>query len=596
MTKGAGVDGALVSASSADYPLAAWVPASPYNYSVTNRAHDHPIDMIVIHDIEGSYNSAIKTFQDPTRHGSAHYIVGYKGQVTQMVLEKNVAWHAGNWDYNTRAIGIEHEGFAWTPGLYTNAEYVASARIAASICSRWGVPMDRQHVIGHNQVPDPNNPALFGGAEHHTDPGPYWNWTYYMALSKSYAAKLPSPPHIMPDPVALNGLTSATVTWAPAHTCHLPVSGYTVVAQPGGMTVDVPASVLTATFSGLQIGVGYRFSVTATNADGSDTAESNTVIAGACTGVSGNAAPASPSLPGVQVVVTAAAGVCPDPMFEFWVLAPGAKLYTLAQGYSPSPVLKWSTTGLLGGTYRITVWARDAKSAGESGNSSGTWDAYNANLLYTLVSNPCAAATEATSPAIAAMVGTAVKLTAGAVGCPNPLYEFWVLAPGAHLYKLAQAYSTNPVLSWNTTGLAKGTYGMDVWVRASSSGVFSSSSGRWDAYNANLLYRLSSGCPAVSDAASPPSTAPAGTPVSVTAGAPGCPNPRYEFWVLAPGASLYKLAQAYSTNPVLSWKTTGLATGTYRINVWVRDAASSGTFGNASGTFDAYISTLYRLS
>jgi N-acetyl-anhydromuramyl-L-alanine amidase AmpD len=109
-----------------------------------------------------------------------------------MVLEKDIAWHAGNWDYNTRAIGIEHEGYSGVAGSFTLAEYRASAGIAASICSRWGVPMDRKHMIGHYQVPDPNHPALGGGAEHHWDPGPYWNWTYYVSLAKRYARSLPS--------------------------------------------------------------------------------------------------------------------------------------------------------------------------------------------------------------------------------------------------------------------------------------------------------------------------------------------------------------------------------------------------------------------
>ena len=313
-----------------------------------------------------------------------------------------------------------------------------------------------------------------------------------------------------------------------------------------------------------------------------------------CSAVDVSATPATSAVISTVVAVTATA-TCPDPspLYEFWIRAPSASVYKLAQAYSSNPVLNWDTAGLAKGTYRINVWVRDASSPGVFVSSSGTWDAYNANLLYTLVSRPCTAVTEAASPAVAATIGIPVKVTASASGCPNPLYEFWVLAPGASLYKLAQAYSTSPVFNWSTTGLAKGTYRINVWVRDSmSSGIFGNSSGRWDAYNANLLYRLSSGCPAVSDAASPPSTAPAGTPVSVTAGAPGCPNPRYEFWVLAPGASLYKLAQAYSANPVLSWKTTGLATGTYRINVWVRDAASSGTFGNSWGRWDAYNANL----
>src|SRR5438094_5673111 len=119
-----------------------------------------------------------------------------------MVLEKDVAWHAGNWDYNTRAIGIEHAGYA-SQNLYTYPEYDNSAMLSASICSRYGVPMDRTHVIGHYQVPDPDHPGQYGGSDHHTDPGPNWNWTYYMSQANADAANLPSLPHIMPDPIAV---------------------------------------------------------------------------------------------------------------------------------------------------------------------------------------------------------------------------------------------------------------------------------------------------------------------------------------------------------------------------------------------------------
>src|SRR5258708_21782950 len=185
-----------------DYSAATWIPAAPANFSVASRPHDYPVDLIVIHDTEVTFAEAIRIFGDPTSQRSANYIVSARGRIAQMVPETDIAWHAGNWDYNTRSIGIEHEGFAWTPGTFTTAEYQASAHLAASICSRWGVPMDRQHVIGHNEVPDPNNPGLFGGADHHTDPGPYWNWSYYMGQASSYANTLPSPPHMVLDPVA----------------------------------------------------------------------------------------------------------------------------------------------------------------------------------------------------------------------------------------------------------------------------------------------------------------------------------------------------------------------------------------------------------
>src|SRR5712691_8080676 len=65
---------ALVAITAVDYPLARYVPAAATNYSVASRPRDYPVDMIVIHDIEGSTASAITAFQDPARHGSAHYV------------------------------------------------------------------------------------------------------------------------------------------------------------------------------------------------------------------------------------------------------------------------------------------------------------------------------------------------------------------------------------------------------------------------------------------------------------------------------------------------------------------------------------------
>ena len=266
----------VANATSTDYPGATWVPASISNFSVADRAHDYPVDMIIIHDTEGSYGAAIQWFQNTAAQASAHYVVSDLGEVTQMVLERDIAWHAGNWDYNTRAIGIEHEGFAWTPGWYTTAMYQASAQISASICSRWGVPMNRQHIIGHSEVPDPRDPTKFGGESHHTDPGPYWNWTYYLTLAQGYASALPSPPHL-PDPVAVGGDGSVTVKWS-GRSCYAPIDSYHVVGQPGNMVLDVPGTVSSHTFTGLKNGVEYSFTVTAHNSFGVDTQSSNAAI------------------------------------------------------------------------------------------------------------------------------------------------------------------------------------------------------------------------------------------------------------------------------------------------------------------------------
>jgi len=362
--------GTTALATTPDYPPATWVPASSANYSPADRPHDYPIDMIVIHDTEGSFASAVSIFQDPARQASAHYVVSKTGQIAQMVLEHDIAWHAGNWDYNTRAIGIEHEGYAWTPGTFTNSEYQASAQLAASICSRWGVPMDRQHVIGHNEVPDPNNPGLFGGVDHHTDPGPYWNWPYYMGLAIGYANALPSPPHMVLDAVATPGNASTTLTWNAARWCHVPIASYHISGQPGNISLDVSGTATSATITGLQNGTTYTFTVTAINADGQDSLTTNPVspytLPSAPTGVS--AMPAN----GSAVVKWTAANNGGRPIVTYRITP-----YVNGQAQASVAFAQTNTTEVVGGltngvNYTFVVVAISTGATGTPSSASNT--------------------------------------------------------------------------------------------------------------------------------------------------------------------------------------------------------------------------------
>jgi N-acetylmuramoyl-L-alanine amidase len=581
-------------AIASDYGPATWVPANPANYTVANRPDDHPVQMIIIHDTEGSYATAIQDFQDPSWAASAHYVVSDAGQITQMVAEKDIAWHAGNWDYNTRAIGIEHEGYAWTPGWYTTAMYDASAQLAASICSRWGVPMDRQHVIGHNEVPDPNDPTLFGGSDHHTDPGPYWDWTYYMSKAQADAMALPSPPRMMPEPVAvLTSATSATVSWQPASTCHSPITGYTVTGQPGNLVMNLPANATTATFSGLQAGVTYTFSVTAVNAYGQDSLTAHW----RCSVAAARTAPESPQPSGTMVQLSGTSGGCPNPLYQFWILPPGSHTWTIAQPYSSSAAFNWNTGGLLAGNYLYTVWVRDASSRGDSCNSFGCFDAFFPGTAYKLTTQPCTSMTASTAPASPQLSGTSIAITGAASGCPHPLYEFWILVPGGS-WKIVETFSTSATFNWDTTGLLAGTYLYTVWVRDSgSAGTTCNSFGCYDALFPGTAYTLTTtSCASVTVTASPAPPQGSGTPVSFTGTAAGCPHPLYQFWILAPGGS-WKVVQAFSTTATLNWNTTGLLAGTYLYTVWVRDSGSAGGTCNQFGCYDAiFPGTTYTLT
>ncbi|MEU8272170.1 N-acetylmuramoyl-L-alanine amidase [Sphaerisporangium sp. NPDC049002] len=158
-------------AASPDYPAASWVAASSSNYTASSRPTSYAIDRVVVHVTQGSYAGTISWFQNPSAQVSAHYVVrSSDGAVTQMVRDKDIAWHAGNWDYNTRSIGIEHEGYVSDASWFTDAMYRSSAALTRAICDNYGIPKDRSHIIGHSQVP---------GATH-TDPGAYWDWTKYM--------------------------------------------------------------------------------------------------------------------------------------------------------------------------------------------------------------------------------------------------------------------------------------------------------------------------------------------------------------------------------------------------------------------------------
>ncbi|MGQ4512521.1 N-acetylmuramoyl-L-alanine amidase [Streptomyces sp. DW26H14] len=155
-----------------DFTDALWVAASPGNYRVADRPADFPVELVVIHVTQADYATTVRLFEDPRHVAASHYVVRQNGQVTQMIRELDVAFHAGNRWYNNHSVGIEHEGFVTRPQDFTDAMYAQSARLTADVCHRYGIPVDRRHIIGHVEVPGTD----------HTDPGRFWDWERYMRL------------------------------------------------------------------------------------------------------------------------------------------------------------------------------------------------------------------------------------------------------------------------------------------------------------------------------------------------------------------------------------------------------------------------------
>lgn len=160
-----------------DYGRARWYGAHSNNYSNANRGRSQ-ISRVVVHVTQGSFSSAINWFRDGRAGVSAHYTVrSNDGFIGQSVQENDIGYHAGNWTYNKTSIGIEHEGYVSQPKWFTGAMYRSSARLTAYLCRKYNIPIDRNHIVGHNEVP---------GATH-TDPGRYWDWPRYMKLVRAYS-------------------------------------------------------------------------------------------------------------------------------------------------------------------------------------------------------------------------------------------------------------------------------------------------------------------------------------------------------------------------------------------------------------------------
>ncbi|MEV6330592.1 peptidoglycan recognition family protein [Streptomyces sp. NPDC051909] len=193
-----------------------WVPA-PYeefgdgdygNHDKADRPVSQSVDYIVVHDTEADWDTTLKLVQDPTYVSWQYSLRSSDGHVAQHLALKDVGWHAGNWFVNAKSVGLEHEGFLTSPdSWYTEAMYRSSARLVRHLAQRFGIPLDRQHILGHDNVPG-TVPSSIKGM--HTDPGPYWDWAHYFQLLGR-----PITPSAGPD--------AGVVTIRPDYASHQPV-------------------------------------------------------------------------------------------------------------------------------------------------------------------------------------------------------------------------------------------------------------------------------------------------------------------------------------------------------------------------------------
>lgn len=178
----------------AEYPDAIWNPASSTNYTVKNRGKGD-ITVVVVHTVQGSYNGCISWFKNPSANVSAHYVVSKTGEVTQMVKEKDMAWHVAS--QNPYTIGIEHEGWVDDPDWATEPMLKASAKLTCYLIKKYGLTATKTHIKGHVELPK----------QTHTDPGKYWPWDKYLDLVEGCGEVEQPPAGCCNTKVAASGAT-----------------------------------------------------------------------------------------------------------------------------------------------------------------------------------------------------------------------------------------------------------------------------------------------------------------------------------------------------------------------------------------------------
>ena len=162
---------------------------TPYNY---NDGQISRIKYIVIHYV-GATGGAIancKYYASEHIGASAHYFVGFQGEIWQSVEDKNIAWHCGAKSYkhpecrNANSIGIElcvrnkgSQADTSRDWYFEDATLKAAVKLTRELMDKYNVPADK--VIRHYDVTGKicPNPFVYNHTRH--------TWEEFKAALKS---------------------------------------------------------------------------------------------------------------------------------------------------------------------------------------------------------------------------------------------------------------------------------------------------------------------------------------------------------------------------------------------------------------------------
>jgi len=285
----------------------------------------------------------------------------------------------------------------------------------------------------------------------------------------------------------------------------------------------------------------------------------------ACSAAAISTSVASPQVTGASITLTGTATCTGTGEYEFLIRPPGG-VWTAVQPFGSATAYTWNTASLATGVYGLEVEAKNV----------GSTAAYEtaADVDYILTHDACTAPTLTPNVASPQATGATIDFTATSSTCPSPTYRFWVQPPGAS-WRLARDYSSVSTFAWKASG-DPGAYRIEVDVRDASRTIVP-----YDAVAYSPFDLI--GCSAATIATSPASPQAPYVHVTITGAATCSGTPEYRFWVRPPGGK-WGIVRDYSSTSTYVWDTTSKPSGTYNLEVDVRDVGAVAVYETVANT------------
>jgi hypothetical protein len=205
---------------------------------------------------------------------------------------------------------------------------------------------------------------------------------------------------------------------------------------------------------------------------------------------------------------------------------------------------------------------------------------------------PCSNETLSANPSTSQVsLGSSVTFTISARCGGIPMYAWWLatISNGTTTWKQLAPYATSNTYTWDTTGLATGSYAVVVWAENWGAPVTT-----FDTYallGMAVVPQIPCSNPTLTNNPSS-SQVPLGSSVTFTINASCGGTPMYAWWLatISNGTTTWKQLAPYATSNTYTWDTTGLATGSYAVFVWAEN------WGAPVTTFDTYSARPFALS